>query len=236
MTTLLLRLAGPLQAWGDSSRFTQRLTRREPTKSGVVGLLAAAQGRRRVDDIEDLLDLEFAVRVDQPGSVVRDFHTAIRWAADGSRGASLPLTQRYYLQDAVFVAGVAGAPELIAALAAAVQSPRWAPFLGRRSCPPAGPIYLDVLEEDVRAAVRDAPWQAAPWHRAAVPEGCELPIRADARPGELATETVRDEPQSYDPRRRLHGWRELVELEPRRIPPAAGVRPPEPDFLATVEA
>ena len=41
MSVLLLRLAGPMQAWGDASRFTTRQTRTEPTKSGVLGLLAA---------------------------------------------------------------------------------------------------------------------------------------------------------------------------------------------------
>ena len=42
---LVLRLAGPLQSWGSSSRFTRRSTEAFPTKSGIVGLLAAAQGR-----------------------------------------------------------------------------------------------------------------------------------------------------------------------------------------------
>ena len=42
MAVLLLKLAGPLQSWGSSSRFTERGTEHEPTKSGVVGLLAAA--------------------------------------------------------------------------------------------------------------------------------------------------------------------------------------------------
>ena len=44
MSTLLLRLAGPLQAWGCESKFEKRRTGREPTKSAVVGLLAAAMG------------------------------------------------------------------------------------------------------------------------------------------------------------------------------------------------
>ena len=48
MATLLLRLAAPLQAWGADSKFETRKTGREPTKSGVVGLLAAALGLRRV--------------------------------------------------------------------------------------------------------------------------------------------------------------------------------------------
>lgn len=194
-------------------------------------MLASAQGRRRTDDIEDLLAVEFAVRVDQPGTVLRDFHTAIRWSADGSSGRSLPLSERYYLQDAVFVAGVGGEPGLIDGLAEAVRSPHWAPFLGRRSCPPAGPLCLAVVDADLRTAVREAEWQAAAWHRASQGSEAVLEIRADARPGEVGVETIRDLPRSFDPRRRDHGWRELVDLEPRRIRIEGGA-PAEPDFLA----
>ena len=51
MTVLLLRLAGPLQSWGVKSRFTVRATELAPTKSGIIGMLAAAVGRRRTDPI-----------------------------------------------------------------------------------------------------------------------------------------------------------------------------------------
>ena len=44
MTVLLLRLAGPLQAWGVKSRFTVRSTELEPTRSGIIGMLAAGIG------------------------------------------------------------------------------------------------------------------------------------------------------------------------------------------------
>ena len=56
MATLLLRLAAPLQAWGADSKFETRKTNREPTKSGVIGLLAAALGLRR-DESEGLARL-----------------------------------------------------------------------------------------------------------------------------------------------------------------------------------
>ena len=56
MATLLLRLAAPLQAWGADSKFETRKTGREPTKSGVIGLLAAALGLRR-DEREALTRL-----------------------------------------------------------------------------------------------------------------------------------------------------------------------------------
>ena len=73
MATLLLRLAAPLQAWGSDSKFETRKTDREPTKSGVVGLLAAALGLRR-DDTEGLArlnGLRFAVRHVMYASAVR---------------------------------------------------------------------------------------------------------------------------------------------------------------------
>ncbi|HHU10555.1 MAG TPA: type I-E CRISPR-associated protein Cas5/CasD [Intrasporangiaceae bacterium] len=229
-STLLLRLAGPLQSWGDSSRFAVRHTRREPTKSGILGMLAAAQGRRRTDPLEDLIHLDFAVRTDQPGSVVRDFHTAIRWES----GESMPLSHRYYLEDAVFVAGIGGDSGLIGDLAKAVRNPRWAPYLGRRSCPPSRPIYMGVVTEDVREAVRSAPWQAANWYReSTAKEGAWLLMRADARPQETASETMRDVPLSFDPRRREHQWRDVVDLKPVRIPPATDGTP-EPEFFDPV--
>ena len=37
MSTLLLRLAGPMQSWGTDSKFDVRRTGREPSKSGVIG-------------------------------------------------------------------------------------------------------------------------------------------------------------------------------------------------------
>ena len=63
MATLLLRLAAPLQSWGADSKFETRKTNREPTKSGVIGLLAAALGLRRDDaaGIARLNGLHFAV-------------------------------------------------------------------------------------------------------------------------------------------------------------------------------
>ena len=119
MTVLLLRLAGPLQAWGVKSRFTIRATELAPTKSGIIGMLAAAVGRRRTDPIEDFLSLRFGVRKDQPGTVIRDFHTAR--PLDG--GDSMPLSNRYYLADAVFLAGIEGDGALLDGIDEALGHP-----------------------------------------------------------------------------------------------------------------
>ena len=181
MSVLLLRLSGPMQSWGDSSRFVMRTTRREPTKSGIVGLLAAALGRSREADVEDLAVLEFGVRADQPGQVMTDFQT--ERSLDGKR--DMPLSTRYYLADAKFLVALGGDAKLLDELAAAVESPVWPLYLGRRSCPPESPIVLGVFDEfdNVRTALTRYPWIASDWYKQRHPDA-RLEISVDARDGE----------------------------------------------------
>ena len=126
MPVLLMRLAGPLQSWGSASRFTRRETETMPTKSGVIGMIAAALGMGRDESLARFQGLRFGVRVDQPGSVLSDFQTA----RDDS-GKSMPLSRRYYLQDAVFLAGIedeSGSDRLID-YRRALQKPYYSLFL-----------------------------------------------------------------------------------------------------------
>ena len=233
MTVLLLRLAGPLQAWGDSSRFARRDTGRFPTKSGVLGLLAAAQGRRRVEEIEDLAQLRFGVRIDQPGVLQRDFQTAINW----STGKSMPLSYRYYLADAVFVAGVEGDPALLEALDAALSDPVFPLYLGRRACPTAGRISLGVHDAPLEEELRGAPWEASAWYRRKQSQEVDLELVVDALPDDADVETVRDVPQSFNPERREYGWREVALRPPVRVANPLGSQPRAvgPNWLGTVE-
>ena len=101
MSTLLLRLAAPLQSWGIDSKFDIRRTGREPSKSGVIGLICAALGIKRDDDemVSQLATLRFGVRVDKEGHFVRDFHMV-----RSKKGESY-VTNRYYLADAEFLVG-----------------------------------------------------------------------------------------------------------------------------------
>lgn len=153
---LLLHLSGPLQSWGQRSHYNERDTALFPTRSGVLGLLSSALGRHRDEPIDDLAQLSLTVRADRPGHLLRDLHTVggglpaketVTTAEGKKRGikqATL-LSYRYYLQDAAFTVAVTGAPEhgdLINACARALRAPRWAPYLGRRSCPPTGPHFL----------------------------------------------------------------------------------------------
>ena len=119
--TLLLRLAAPMQSWGVASKYTTRDTAMEPSKSGVIGLLAAALGRGRDESIEDLAGLKFGVRADQPGELMRDFHTAEGRTKQGEKRNYV--TERYYIADAVFVVALEGEDELIKTLSEAIESP-----------------------------------------------------------------------------------------------------------------
>ena len=213
MTVLLLRLAGPLQSWGVKSRFTVRATELAPTKSGIIGMLAAAVGRRRTDPIEDLLSLRFGVRKDQPGRVIRDFHTAR--TLDGKE--SMPLSNRYYLADAVFLAGIEGDTALLEGLDEALRHPFFPLYLGRRSCPPTHPVSLGLREAGLLDALRAEPWLASEWFRRRRREGlnAEILIDQEAVPVEERAGDARgsrDVPLSFDPRRRDYGFREVERL------------------------
>ena len=212
MSVLLLALSGPLQSWGDSSRFTVRNTGREPSKSGVLGLVASALGRSREASLEDLCSLEFGVRVDQPGEMIRDFQT--EHLAPG--GDSLPLSNRYYLADAKFLVALGGDSALLAEIERALLHPKWPLFLGRRSCPPDAPLLHHAKKgpyDDIRIALKTEPWAASEWYRnrlssrqnGAYPD---LEIVCDARDDEKG-EIHADVPLSFGTIRR-YGQRPVV--------------------------
>ncbi|MFF1263588.1 MULTISPECIES: type I-E CRISPR-associated protein Cas5/CasD [unclassified Streptomyces] len=219
-SVLLLRLAGPLQSWGDRSAFNRRETRPEPTKSGVVGLLAAAAGRSRHAALDDLAGLGLGIRIDQPGSILRDYHTVSDYrgqpllsAAVTAKGQQKPtspakhthITQRFYLQDAIFLAAVEGPEELITTLEHAIRHPAFPLALGRRSCVPAQPLALGQRTGSLEDALRTEPWQAAPatrkrWGRQ---NGDAAHIDLPATLDDPAGDEVRDDvPLSFAPRSR----------------------------------
>jgi CRISPR system Cascade subunit CasD len=178
-----------------------------PSKSGVLGLLAAAEGRRRTDPIEDLVALAFGVRADQPGTMLRDFQTAR--SLDGQQ--TMPLTNRYYLSDAVFVAGVTGDEGLIEGLAEALRRPRFPLYLGRRSCPPTPPLGLATSAGGLWEALRSQQWHVARWQARRQPPRVQLDVLADEGviPADNVhtREVMRDDPETFSPERRSYGWR-----------------------------
>lgn len=160
MPTLLLRLQGPMQSWGTRSRFDHRDTWPYPTKSGVLGLLAAALGRDREADISDLAALRLGVRVDQRGVLRVDYQTAQGVLTADLRGKGNVQSWRYYLSDAVFLVGLEGDRQLLQEAHQALRNPRFVLYLGRKGYVPSPPPYLadGLREEPLEEALRRYPY------------------------------------------------------------------------------
>ena len=153
---LALLLDGPLQSWGHASRFERRTTALHPTRSGVLGLLAAAMGidKYRADEparIARFRPLRVSTlalpRRDPRGKEwpirrLEDYHTVtgIRRASGKVDDEATVQTYRHYLMDARFGVLLEGPRELLEEMAVALRDPRWGVWLGRKSCLPATPV------------------------------------------------------------------------------------------------
>jgi CRISPR system Cascade subunit CasD len=222
MGCLLLQLIGPLQSWGIGSRFGNRDSGREPSKSGVLGLLASAQGRDRGTDLSDLRALTMGLRVDREGVPLRDFQTAGGGSFRGlpygvAKADGSPLTRgnadkatvvsvRWYLSDGAFLIALGASeesadPGLLDRLASALRRPVYPLFLGRKSCPPSAPILIGIREGSPEEVLRREP-RIAPF-----PGAEETPLRLvlECAPEEGMPRT--DVPLSFDPLRRRYGVR-----------------------------
>lgn len=164
MKTLLLKFSGPMQSYGTDSHFETRHTDYYPSKSAAVGLLAAALGWRRPQDsqLRTLNALHFAVRIDQRGELLRDYHTAQKYKPNGDLERNY-VTNRYYMEDAVYLAGLAGEDAEIEKIFCALEKPYFQLYLGRRSLPVNPDFLLGLSEGDVFGNLETYPWQAAEW-------------------------------------------------------------------------
>lgn len=151
MWTLLLRLSAPMQSWGTSSRFDERDSQLEPSKSGVLGLICAALGRDRTADVADLASLRMGVRVDREGHLMRDYQTAtgVLTAAGKPDPGRTVVSPRYFLADAAFLIGLEGDDgALLRSVHDALRTPVWPLYLGRKCFPPGDPVWVaDGLQE-----------------------------------------------------------------------------------------
>ncbi|PAT44044.1 type I-E CRISPR-associated protein Cas5/CasD [Vandammella animalimorsus] len=161
MATLLLRLQGPMQSWGTTSRFDERDTQLEPSKSGVLGLVCAALGRDRTEPIDDLAALRMGVRVDREGVPMRDYQTAtgVLLATGKADMRRTVVSPRYYLSDAVFLVGLEGNRALLETIHHALSQPVWPLALGRKSFVPSAPVHVPdgLVESDLVQTLRDWP-------------------------------------------------------------------------------
>jgi len=185
---LLFRLYAPLASWGDVAIGYHRPSFAHPSKSAILGLIGAALGVRREDE-SDLEALHggygFAVRVDSPGSLLIDYHTAQVPPEKALKARPAPrmrreelsvprgdlttvLSLREYRADAAAVACVWPSEEkprwALDELAGALRRPRFTIYLGRKSCPPALPLCpLLVSAGDPVEAMRGVTFPDGEW-------------------------------------------------------------------------
>jgi CRISPR system Cascade subunit CasD len=157
-----------MQSWGFASRFTRRTTALHPTKSGVVGLLAAALGVDKYGpgealQVQRLASLQCTTVTlpkkrgerDLPMLRLMDYHTiGGGYQKDTDRmkkpraasGATLEtvLSERHYLLDSRFGVLLEGEQEWLEQIAAKLRNPTWGLWLGRKCCIPASPLLVGV--------------------------------------------------------------------------------------------
>jgi len=156
---LALLLDAPLQSWGHASRYDRRSTALHPTRSGVLGLVAAALGidKYGTDEMTQLARLrplhvttvtlprKSRLAEDLPIVSLEDYHTVT--PRDGIRRATGKIdknatvqTYRHYLMDARFGVLLEGPDVLLQEIATALRDPCWGIWYGRKCCLPATPI------------------------------------------------------------------------------------------------
>lgn len=178
---LVFTLHASLAAFGGVAVGERRPGWDRPGRSAVFGLIAGALGIDRTEEAAHrALDRGYglAIRTDAAGRMLADYHTAQVPPADRrrprlpTRAAELAeaaletvLTRREYRTDALHLIALwerRDAPHTLEALAEALRAPKYVPYVGRKSCPPALPLAPQVIEADDAGAAFAARVAAAP--------------------------------------------------------------------------
>jgi len=177
---LLFRLYGPVASWGDIAVGEYRPSFAHPSKSAILGLVAAALGIRR-DEEEPQRELAssygFGIRVDAMGRLLRDYHTIQVPKGSGfmTRRDELSaphintiLSSRDYRTDALYTvclwAAVDCPPHSLDDIKSAVEAPRFTLYLGRKSCPPALPLQPKCVKApSIREALAKCEFDDRVW-------------------------------------------------------------------------
>lgn len=224
MKTLVIRLTAPLQSYGNEATFNRRTSNYYPSKSAVIGIIAAALGYRRDDSrINNLNNLKLAIRIDQPGKFMTDFQVVEYQKNSSSK--TKKVTYRSYLQDAVFTVAIGSDDEKIACIKNALEHPKSQLFLGRRSNPPAGPLIMEEYAvDDPMTVLRQLPWKASKWYQKRLKSKpyyfAEIIADSDLVP-EQPNFLVKDKVTSFDQKSRSHEYRAVVRERQKVLNPYA---------------
>lgn len=168
---LIFQLHGPMASWGVDAPGEVRHTHELPSRSALLGLLAAALGIRRDDEARiNAFNRHYAflLCVSENPRWARDYHTVqapkeVRKARYFSRREELQnpdllsalISKRDYYSDAWWMVAVASTPDApysLEQLQEALKSPVFPLCLGRKSHPlalPLAPVLMEGKAPDV---------------------------------------------------------------------------------------
>lgn len=204
-STLLLRFSAPMQAWGTVTQKSIYNTNEFPTRSGIVGILAASKGYDRYHSLDEFEKFRIGIRVDRQGEVLEDYQlSGTQWLESKDRKVST----RRYLTDAVFLVGIEGEKKDLEALAKSIKKPVFPLFFGRKNCLPTCPIVLEIIDETVDYALKSYEKLAdKSWGQKEVKIYLEEPV-----PGEVSRELIlNDIPVRYPSGRMQYLQRRVYE-------------------------
>ena len=202
MSVLLLKFSAPMQAWGTETKLNDHHTDPYPSKSGIVGMIAASMGRKRDESVEDIAALSLGIRVNKPGIIISDFQSAairdliwedIRQIKDSRKY----IGTRYFLSDAEFLVALEGDRDILEILAYNLNHPAYPLYFGRRGFPVNADLVVGVFDESIEQALKSHGYQ----------NGMRIVVEA-ANGGEM----VHDVPVSFDFRKRTWGYRIVREI------------------------
>lgn len=183
MDILLLRLDAPLMSFGAPIVDRHGVIQPYPALSMMAGLLGNALGvdHSEPDRLQRLQErLRYAVRQDRRGQQLRDYQTvdlskpylddARAWTTrhtleqrkGGSASSGTHIRLRDYHADACYTVALtldsAQETPTVADCASALKQPARPLFIGRKTCLPAAPLFLDqIVADSLLTALQDAP-------------------------------------------------------------------------------
>ena len=177
MTFLVFQLYGDMASWGDIAVGEQRPSHAYPTKSAILGLLCAAQGITRDEDAAMAqlnAEVKMAIQVFHRGHFLTDYHTIqaapqvalkkqkaytrkeeLAALSQSARSGTI-LSSREYRMEAYYRVALHADRDVLNALEAALKEPVFVPYLGRKACPLALPLYPQLVAEDLFESAFDS--------------------------------------------------------------------------------
>jgi CRISPR system Cascade subunit CasD len=173
MDVLILRFSAPLMSFGAPIVDQHGVIQPYPAQSMITGLLANALGydHSEFDRLQHLQErLQYASRQDRKGQRLQDYQTVdlskpymdddrawttrgeLEKRKGGSASTGTHIRLRDYWADAIHTVALTLRPEEEAPtlddLERAVQHPERPLFIGRKTCLPAGSLFVDRLQAD----------------------------------------------------------------------------------------